>query len=461
MDPQQNLNKIIDELIKRIRDNMSIDLGLVKKALEFGMHAHAGQYRKKGDLYFIHPLRVALKAIDYNLDTNTVISSLLHDVVEDTNETIESIENNFGKTVSLLVGALTKVKENKKLTLYKIFELGNVDFRVILIKLLDRLDNLSDLQFLSRTKQRAICQETATIYTEVAHGLGLIDIEEEMRDLIFQRLYPSSYHKTSQKLNQFYKGREAAIQQIVKTVQNTIPTNLYHRVLTQYIKPHQFLYDRQDIQKVLESLIIETENPIDCYIVLGEIHTHFRSIPLNIRDYISNPKANGWRGLSTKVIVYGEQVDIFIVTRKFQKNNRRGVITLINEGVYQSENYQQFLQLYLDVASSKTERIEDVFRYNKSRIVQVSTPVGDIIELRYGATILDFAFSVHSEIGNHCTGGIIEQIRYPNNKILEDGMVIEVITSETVTPSLKWLEHVVMPKSRKEILKFSSKHLQH
>ena len=134
------------------------------------------------------------------------------------------------------------------------------------------------------------------------------------------------------------------------------------------------------------------------------------------------------------------------------------MITLINEGVYHSENYVQFLQLFLDVASSKTERIEDVFRYNKSRIVQVSTPAGDIIELRYGATILDFAFMVHSEIGLQCTGGIIEQTRYPRSKILEDGMVVEVTTSETVSPASSWLKNVVMPKSRKEILKATAKH---
>jgi GTP pyrophosphokinase len=457
MNPQKNLDTRIQELITRIADSKSIDLPLVKKAINFGKKAHTGQFRKGGDFYFIHPLRVALKAISYNLDTNTIIASLLHDVVEDTNTSVETIKEQFGEIVALLVEALTKVKENKKLTLYKIFELGNIDFRVILIKLLDRLDNLSDLQFLSRQKQRIICQETIALYTEVAHGLGLIDIEEEMRDLVFQRLYPNGYRRTAKRLVKFYEERQVAIKQIVKTIKTSISANLFHQITPQYIETHQFLYDRQDIQKVLDSLIIETKDTLDCYTVLGEIHTNFRSIPLNIRDYISNPKANGWRGLSTKVIVHGEQIDIFIMTQEFQKNNRGGVITLINEGIYQSENYRQFLQLYLEVASSETERIEDVFRYDKSRIVQASTPAGDIIELRYGATILDFAFSVHSEIGCHCTGGIIEQTRYPKSKIIDDGMVIEVLTSETVNPKPEWLKNVVMPKSRKEILKYTSK----
>ncbi|PCI30727.1 MAG: hypothetical protein COB67_00830 [SAR324 cluster bacterium] len=458
MTPEQNLELYTEKLIDRIKNKQGIDLKKVERAIVFGRTAHLGQFRKRGDLYFIHPIRVALMATEYDLGTNTIIASLLHDVIEDTPTPKETLQEQFGETVATLVDALTKVKESKRLTLYKIFQLGNLDFRVILIKLLDRLDNLSDLQYLSRRKQRLICKETTTIYTEVAHGLGLIEIEEKMRDLIFQRLYSNGYQQVTKRLESFYQERHLAIQQIVQTIQESIPANLLHRVHPQYIKAHQFLYNRQDIVKVLDSIVIETEAPIHCYQILGEIHTSFRSIPLNIRDYISNPKANGWRGLSTKVIVNGEQVDIFIVTKKFQTNNRRGVITLINEKIYQSDNYQQFLQLYLEVASSETERIEDVFRHNKSRIVQVSTPLGDTIELRYGATILDFAFMVHSELGTHCSGGIIEHIRYPRNKILEDGMVVQVTTSDTIFPDNTWLEEVVMPKSRKEILKYTAKH---
>lgn len=458
MTPEENLDKYTQILLDKIQDSQTINLKQVHRAIEFGKIAHEGQYRKGGDLFFIHPVRVALKAIEYDLDTKTVVASLLHDVVEDTPTTARIIRKHFGKTVANLVEALTKVKEDKKLTLYKIFQLGNNDFRVILIKLLDRLDNLSDIDSLPRIKQRRICQETSTIYTEVAHGLGLLDIEEQMQDLIFQKLYPTGYERVTKQLKEFYKSREVAIGRIINGIQSALSPTVRHRVSPLYVKAHQFIYNRQEIQRILDSVIIETDTPIHCYQVLGEIHTKLRSVPLTIRDYISNPKVNGWRGLSTKVIVNGEQVEIFIVTTEFHQNNRRGVITLINEGIYRSSNYREFLQLYLDVARSSTGRIEDVFRHNKANTIQTFTPAGDIIELRYGATILDFAFTVHSELGLQCSGGLINHVRYPRNKILEDGMIIKVLTSDSIKPEKSWLNDVVMPKSRKEILKYTSKH---
>ncbi|MBU3913929.1 TGS domain-containing protein, partial [bacterium] len=354
-----------------------------------------------------------------------------------------------------LVNALTKVKENQNLTLYKIFQLGNIDSRVILIKLLDRLDNLSDLRFLPRVKQRRICQETTTIYTEVAHGLGLIEIEEELRDRVFRILYPASYRRISDDLNHFYQEREIAIQAIIEKITSNTPPELVASISPQYIQPQEFLFVRKEVDKILNSIVIVTYKTIDCYQILGSIHTSFRSIPLNIYDYISNPKANGWQGLSTKVIINGEPIQILIVTKKFNQNNRKGILSLVNEGIYQSENYKEFLQLYLEVASDNL-RINDVFRHSKTKTIQTMTPRGDIIELRFGATILDFAFMVHSQLGLKSLGGIIDNVRYPRNKILEDGMVVKVITSDSVTTKKEWIDDVVMPKSRKEILKYLS-----
>lgn len=458
--PEQNFAKHKELLLKKVEEDDSIDTDVIKKAIEFGEYVHEGQFRKTGDFYFVHPIRVALSAIEYNLDTNAIISSLLHDSIEDTEGEKEKrkidiqIKNKFGDTVSQLVNALTKVRENQNLTLYKIFQLGNIDFRVILVKLLDRLDNLSDLNFLPRRKQRRICQETTTIYAEVAHGLGLIDIEEELKDRVFKILYPYSYKQTSEKLMRFYRERKKAILQIIKKIEDHMPPGLIVSVSPQYMQPQEFLLARREIERVLNAIIVETHSSIDCYSVLGSIHTSFRSVPQNILDYISNPKANGWRGLSTKVIINGERIQIFIVTREFQDKNRKGILTLINEGVYLSENYREFLQLYLDVASDNI-RIEDVFRSSKTKTIQTMTPAGDIIELRYGSSILDFAFMVHSELGLRCIGGVIDNIRYPRDKILEDGMVVKVLTSDTVMITDKsWIGNVVMPKSRKEIIKY-------
>ncbi len=458
-DPSQNLEKYKSLLRQKLKENESVDAQSVEKAIKFGENAHEGQYRKTGDPYFVHPLRVALSAIEYNLDTNTIISSLLHDSVEDTEGEKEKkkiqrqITKLFGETVSALVNALTKVRENQNLTLYKIFQLGNIDFRVILVKLLDRLDNLSDLSFLPRDKQRRICQETIAIYAEVAQGLGLIDIEEELRDRVFKTLYPHSYKATSNKLVSFYKERKRAILGIIKRIENNTPAGLIISISPQYKQPQEYLFNRREIDRVLNGIIVETHSTIDCYNVLGCIHTSFRSIPQSIYDYISNPRANGWRGLTTKVIINGERIQIFIVTRDFQEENRKGILTLLNEGVYQSENYKEFLNLYLEVASDNI-RIDDVFRYSKSKTIQTLTPAGDIIELRYGATILDFAFMVHTELGLKSIGGVIDNVRYPRGKILEDGMMVKVLTSDTVVADESWINEVVMPKSRKEIIKY-------
>ncbi len=457
--PEENLENRVQELLSKIENGKSIDLGTIKEAIEFGEKAHLGQQRKNGNPFFIHPVRVAIKATEYNLDTETIVSSLLHDTVEDTEKKeekvkiSEAIRQKFGKTVFALVDSLTKVKEDQHLTLHKIFQLGNIDFRVFLIKLLDRLDNLSDVNYLSRRKQRRVCLETISLYTEVAHGLGLIEIEEGLKDLVFQHMYPVSYRRISNDLKQFYYERRVAIQQIIEELKGCIDPGYLISITPQYSEPQEYLYNRQEIVRILNSVVIQVSDPINCYQVLGNIHTNFRSVPLNICDYISNPKANGWRGLSTKVIVAGEQIQIHIVTEEFHRNNRKGVLTLINEGVFHSDTYRRFLQLYLDVASDNL-RIEDVFRASKTKTIQTLTPNGDVIELRHGATILDFAFTVHTELGLKSIGGIIDNVRYPRNKILEAGMVVSVIKSDSILPEQNWIYDVVMPKSRKEILKY-------
>ncbi|MDX2471960.1 MAG: HD domain-containing protein [SAR324 cluster bacterium] len=455
--PQNRLQGEINTLNKGIEGNNAVDYDLIQQAVAFGKKAHQGQLRKNGDPYFIHPVRVAILALDYDLGTTSIVASLLHDVIEDTEYGEDSIKELFGETVVTLVEALTKVKESKSLTLFKIIELGKVDFRVILIKLLDRLDNMSDLKALTRRKQRSTSLETLNIYCEVAHGLGLIEVEEKLRDLIFKELYKKSYFRVKEKLTKLYQERIGAIDNILEAIKSSTSPEIVAQVTPVFVKAQAFLLERKDVDHILESVVIEVTGPTQCYQILGELHLKMRSVPLSIRDFISNPKANGWRGLTTKVMINGEVVSLQIVTQGYQEANRKGLITLIQEGVYQSENYQQFLQLYLDVAGDQV-RIENVFRHNKAKTIQVMTPKGDVVELRYGSTILDFAFMIHTQLGFEVTGGIIDNLRYPREKILEDGMVVQVVTSSDVKPNDDWIWQAVMPKSRREILKYLSKH---
>ena len=448
------LNTQIELLKAAIGQSSHVDQALVLAALEFGLKAHKHQTRKNGDPYFIHPVRVALRATQYGLDTTTLIGALLHDVIEDTAYTWAAIEAQFGLLVAQMVEALTKVKTSKSLTLYKIFQLGNIDFRVILIKLLDRLDNLTDMQALPRRKQRSICQESLAIYAEVAHGLGLIEIEDEIKNLVFRQLYPVRYLATKDKLADFLTHRGLAVEGIVLAVQNALTPQVLNHLTWVKLGPEAYLYKSGDVDRLLAHIVVETKGVLDCYQALGMIHTNLRSVPMSIRDFISNPRANGWRGLTTKVMVFGEQVRIHIVSPEFAHQNRLGLIALIREGIYQSENYRQFFQLYLDVAGDENVRIDDVFRSSKARAIQCMTPKGDIIELRYGATILDFAFSVHSALGLRTLGGIVGGIRYGRNKILEDGMVVKVLSSEQVQAESVWINDLIMPKSRRELLRY-------
>ena len=192
---------------------------------------------------------------------------------------------------------------------------------MIFIKLLDRLDNLSDLAYLPRKKQRRICLETAGIYAEIAQGLGLIEIEEQLRDLVFKHLYPTRYERISAELDQFRSSRSLAIEEIISGLKQSIPSDLLLSINPEFVRVEDFLFSRQDVERILNYITIMTPDPISCYQVIGNIHTNFRSVPLTIRDFISNPKANGWQGITTEVIINGERVLIHIVTQDFHQNN--------------------------------------------------------------------------------------------------------------------------------------------
>ena len=457
------VHSTLDHTIKRLLDKVknapaaqNLDLDLITRAVDLGKKAHKGQRRISGECFYNHPIRVAIKAVEHDLDTTAVIGALLHDVVEDTEITYKSVENNFGSTVANLVEALTKVRGNKNLTLKKILLLANKDFRVIVIKLLDRLDNLSDITALKRKKQRLICEETISIYVEVAHGLGLIEIENELKKNVFRVNYFRAYSFFLNKIEQLKQERSVGIDKIVSMVKKALSSVTCLSVTPHYVSPEDFIADRPSMFNVLKSIVIETDTPMNCYVILGLLHTNFRSIPFCIRDFISNPKANGWRGMETNLLVNGEQVPIFLITKEYKEKNDNGVLTLIKEGVYRDAEYRSFLDLYLNMTSD-TVRVEDIFRMRKTKSIQVLTPEGDLVELRYGSTITDFAYMVHTDLGLKCAGGIIDNVRYTGSKILEDGMIIKVITDKSVTPNEKWLKFLVMPKAIKETLKYLKK----
>ena len=463
LSPEENLTRKIEILKDRVKEDQSLDFIKIEQAIEFGKSAHRNQKRKTGGPYYIHPVRMAIKALEYKLDTDSIIACLLHDVLEDTECKGRDIGKKFGKKVTKMVKALTKVsdskrstRDNKVLTLQKLIKERSVDFRVVVIKLIDRLDNLSDIQAFPRFKQRSICEETFLVFVQIAQDLGLNGIEREYRNLLFRWLYPKRYQQYVKKLETLRSDRPLITKEILKDVKKAISPNLLVSCSLQSVEPGSFLLEKKEVFRFIENITIETKEPLDCYQVLGQLHSHFHSIPRTIRDYISNPKANGWRGLTTVIIINGEEVTLHIVTREFHRRNQYGVAALINEGIYRSQDYRQCLRLLSEVAADKSIRMEEVFRYRKTESIQVFTPQGMPVELQKGATIADFAFAVHSELGIQCSGGLSNHVRYPRETKIWEGMIIEAVTSESVKPNRSWTSDgtVTMPKSRREVLKY-------
>ncbi len=447
--------------IQRHSLDSGLELKRVQQAIEFAEKAHEGQLRKSGVPYIIHPLRMALTASEYLLDIESIIVCLLHDVIEDSNVSPETIEEKFGPTVLHMVKALTKVKESQNLTWYKIIEGGMYDVRIIIIKLIDRLDNLLEIKALRRAKQKKITRETLLVYSEIAEGLGTSELATELRNRSYACLYPQLYARIASRLAQVQASSEGVLEIILKILVELLPDTIIDSIRPEYTKVSDLILNKsyQNVQKSFDKIIIKTKEVEDCYKVLGLLHTNFVSIPLSLRDYVSNPMANGWRALITQVVIDGIPMTFHIMTSRFYNTNRMGVLALMREKTYTSALYKNFLEIYFDTlhdASNRYKdlRIDDIFLRNKQKLIQVFTEKGDIKEFRYGATVLDFAFSIHTEVGLHCSGGVIDQVFYPSEKLLEDGMFISVQTDPHIFPTQDWLQSVVMPKSRREILKY-------
>lgn len=462
MSENGTLDAYISQLMYKIGEQIAVDENAVIKAIEIAQRIHAEQFRRSGSPYLIHPVRVACKAMDYQPDTATVVASILHDTVEDCkNEEREAlrkeIETCFDESVLDMVEALTKIKGDNKKTLNKIIKQTSKDFRVVLVKLFDRLDNLSELAPLRKEKQRRIMRETDIIYSSLANELGLKTIDSELRDLIFKNRYPLRYQRISQKLVEFYNLRHTALEKLQEQVESTLADKVSYKTKLKYYNAEHFLSDKKEIEHILDVIRIVTGSVESCYKILGLLHAKFRAIPRNFRDYISNPKINGYRGLLTKLAMNNETIRIEIVTDAFEQQNERGILSYIEEGIFSTQDYTKFLEHYQEVAQDKDLRIEEIYHYNRSETIQLFTPKGKCIELAQGATVLDFAFHVHTEMGLKCIGAIIDGVRFPKERTLNFGETIDILRHDSVTPDKEWLEHLIMPRSRQHLIKYLKK----
>jgi GTP pyrophosphokinase len=454
------------------------DLELLELAYEFAAEAHKGQLRASGDPYIIHSLATAQKLAELKLDLPTIIAGLLHDVPEDTPTTIKDIEKNFGAEIAKLVGGITKLgkikyrgMERYAENLRKMFVAMSDDIRVVLIKFADRLHNLKTLDSLPAEKRWRIAQETLEIYAPIADRLGMGQIKGELEDWAFKYVYPEEYKWIMEIIPREHKAREKHIEKIRRQVaeelaKNNIATakiNIHGRAKHAYSLYKKLICPgiNRDIAKIYDLIALRIIVPTvaDCYSTLGVIHTIFKPLPGRIKDYIAQPKPNGYQSLHTSVFTdNGEIVEFQIRTTQMHEEAEFGIaahwnykehngnlnkqnIKWINELLEwqkQIKDNEQFLQtVKLDVFQNR---------------IFVLTPRGDVIDLPEGATPIDFAYHVHSSLGDRCVGAKINDQLMNLGSQLKSGDIVEIITDKNRKgPSADWLEIVKTSVAKSKI----------
>ncbi len=457
--------------------NSRLDEELLARAYRFSEQAHRGQLRNSGEPYVTHAVEVAKILAELQLDTITVASGLIHDVVEDTKITIADVEKAFGAEIAAIVDGLTKIaklpnsgsNQDRQVESYRKLLLSIAkDARVIIVKLADRLHNMRTLEFLPEEKQRRIAQETRDLYAPLAHRFGMAKMRWELEDLAFKHLEPDEYKALAKKVAQKRGEREALIAALreplerdlakagIKNVEVTgRPKHLWsiYKKMKQRDKPYEEIYDLLAIRVLVNSVP-------DCYHALGIIHDGWTPVQERIKDYIAQPKSNGYQSLHTTVFGPGRQLyEIQIRTRAMHRTADYGIAAhwLYKEDAKSGDEldrhlawFRQILELQLD-AKTPDEFLEFLKLDLYADEIFVFTPNGDVIQLPKGATPIDFAFAVHSEVGLHCAGAKINGRISPLSRALRNSEQVEIITSPSAKPSRDWLAHVRTGRARHKI----------
>ena len=467
---------LYDELISSVKKyHPSTDITMIEKAFNIANNAHKGQVRKSGEPYIIHPLCVGIILADLELDKETIVAGLLHDVVEDTVMTSEEIRQEFGDEVELLVDGVTKLGqlsysadkvEVQAENLRKMFLAMAKDIRVILVKLADRLHNMRTLKYMPPAKQKEKARETMDIYAPIAQRLGISKVKIELDDLSLKYLKPEVYYDLVDKINLKKSERQAFIDQIVNEVRQHIDNAGIHAQIDGRIKHFFSIYKKMVNQdKTLDQIydlfavriIVDTVK--DCYASLGIIHEMYKPIPGRFKDYIAMPKPNMYQSLHTTLIgPNGQPFEIQIRTFEMHRTAEYGIAAhwkykeVSNNGkatVTQSEEekmnwLRQILEWQRDMSDNKeflSLLKSDLDLFSES--VYCFTPAGDVKTLPNGSTPIDFAYNVHSAVGNKMVGARVNGKLVPIEYVIKNGDQVEIITSQNSKgPSRDWLKVV-------------------
>jgi len=453
-----------------------LDEDLLRRAFAFSLRAHDGQLRQSGQPFVEHCLEVAKILSELEMDHVTIAAGLLHDVVEDTGITIEDLRENFGPEVALLVEGVTKItglniksfEEKQAENVYKLILSMIQDIRVIMIKFADRLHNMRTIEYLSERKQKQIALETREIYAPLAHRLGIARIKWELEDLSFKVLNPKAYEDLVRKIAEKREEREAYIRRVVKPIRRELtkagikaeitgrPKHLYsiYRKMVTRDKPFEQIYD-------LFAIRIIVRHVDECYYALGIVHTLYTPIHERFKDYIATPKSNMYQSIHTTVIgPEGRMVEIQIRTQDMHRTAEVGIAAhwRYKEGRTRgkTDEFDQQLVWLRQVLDGQWDRnarefLEDFKVSLFQDEIFVFTPKGDLIKLPAGATPVDFAFAVHTEIGMHCLAAKVDGRLVNLDTPLRSGQTVEIITSAKQRPNPDWLKFVKTAKARSRI----------
>ncbi|RNC68861.1 MAG: bifunctional (p)ppGpp synthetase/guanosine-3',5'-bis(diphosphate) 3'-pyrophosphohydrolase [Desulfuromonadales bacterium] len=466
------LNDILDKVTSY---NPVADLDLIRKAYVYCAKVHQGQTRLSGEPYLVHPMEVAGILADLKLDVPTVVTGLLHDTIEDTLTTREELEGMFGAEVATLVDGVTKIgkiyfktKEESQAENFRkmLLAMAN-DIRVILVKLADRLHNMRTLQYQPEPKQRSIARETLDIYAPLANRLGISWIKSELEDLSFRYQEPQMYYDLASKVTKKKKERETYVEEVRKIivgklVEHDIKGEVFGRSKHLYSIWRKMQSRSVDIDQIYDLIAIRVMvNDIrECYEVLGIIHSTWKPIPGRFKDYIAMPKGNMYQSLHTTVIgPHGERMEVQIRTGEMHRVAEAGIAAhwKYKEGKgYDEKEVKRFA--WLRQLLEWQQELQDSHEFmNTVKVelfpeeVYVFTPKGDVKSYPKGSTPIDFAYSVHTDIGHRCVGAKVNGKLVPLRYELKNGDIIEVITSPHHTPSKDWLKIVKSSRARNKI----------
>ena len=461
------------------------DRDMLLRAYDFAREAHRNQKRASGEPYFIHPCAVAEILVDLGLDAETIAAALLHDVIEDTSATEDTVRENFGEEVLSLVEGVTKLdkivfksqEEEEAENFRKIFIAMAKDIRVIIIKLADRLHNMRSLNFLSKERQQKMARETLDIYAPIAGRLGISQIKCELEDLCLKYLDPGAFEYLVENIHQKLEERNRFVDYVVEEINGILKESNIHgevfgrpkhfySIYKKMKEKHMSLEQIYDLTAV--RVIVGTVD--ECYEVFGKIHKKWKPVPGRIKDYIATPKPNFYQSLHTTVVTnFGQPFEIQIRTEEMHRTAEYGIAAHWKYKEHRDEEtsldariawIREVMELQGGLKDSK-EFMDTVKGELYSTELLVFTPKSKVVSLPKGATPVDFAYAIHSEVGNRCTGARVNGKIVPLNTELELGDVVEIITSpNSKGPSRDWLKFIKSSSARAKIKSFFKKEMK-